>query len=614
MVEIVSAKTDLRRQGVRYTGLCPFHEERTPSFSVHSTDKLYHCFGCGVGGDLFDFVAATENIDFPAAVELLADRYGVEVTREKEDPEAEQRRRARTRLTELLDRAASFYAATYQDSPEAAKARDYLEGRGLDPGALADFGVGYAPGAWDTLIVRGQQAGFSLAELARTGLAQKSQKGAMYDRFRKRITFPIRDPRGRVVGFGARATGSEQKPKYLNSAEGELFHKSEILYGIDRARAPMAKAGRAIVVEGYTDVIALHQVGLTESVGVMGTAITEPQLAMLSATIDTVILALDADAAGRKAMLRAQQVAAGRKLTIRVAAMPAGEDPAEMVVAEGGADRFRELVDGAVELPEFHLELILGEVDTNSPQSRDSGLAQAAPVLAGIAAGATREELTRRVAERLGIDPTVVVARLSQAPEPQPQRSGAPAANEGADAASNTGRSAAPSGSAGGPATSGLLTRRERQERSLLAMCVARPAEGRTYLDRLEARHLSSPLVVRTAEWLRDHLDDPAEGLDPDDRELHGLIAELVVGADPDQVGSGSIRRNFMELELAALEDEIRAAAAADDPAGRAELSRKRSKLVEAVRRAEADAAESGPDQAGHGLGTAGSQTAPPAQ
>ncbi|MBK5110396.1 MAG: DNA primase, partial [Thermoleophilia bacterium] len=232
MVEIVSARTDLRRQGVRYTGLCPFHEERTPSFSVHSTDKLYHCFGCGVGGDLFDFVAATENIDFPAAVELLADRYGVEITREEEDPKAEERRRARTRLTELLERAASFYSATYQDSPEAAKAREYLEGRGLEAEILKEFGVGYAPGAWDTLIVRGQQAGFSMAELARTGLAQKGQKGGMYDRFRKRLTFPIRDPRGRVVGFGARATSPDQKPKYLNSAEGELFHKSEILYGI----------------------------------------------------------------------------------------------------------------------------------------------------------------------------------------------------------------------------------------------------------------------------------------------------------------------------------------------------------------------------------------------
>ena len=367
MVEIVSAHTDLRRQGARWTGLCPFHDERSPSFGIHAEDKLYHCFGCGVGGDLFDFVAATENIDFPAAVELLADRYGVEVTREKEDPQAEQRRKARTRLTELLERAALFYSAFYHEAPEAKKARDYLAGRGLGEEILREFGVGYAPSNWDTLIMKGQQAGFTVAELAKTGLAQKGRSGGMYDRFRERITFPIRDARGRAVGFGARAMRDDQKPKYLNSAEGELFHKSDILYGIDRARGPMAKAGRAIVVEGYTDVIALHQAGLTESVAVMGTAITEPQLALLSATVKNIVLALDADAAGRKAMLRAQQVAAGRKLDIRVVTIPGGEDPAEMVVAEGGAEKFRQLVEEAVDLPEFQIGLIMNDVDRGSP-------------------------------------------------------------------------------------------------------------------------------------------------------------------------------------------------------------------------------------------------------
>jgi len=576
MVEIVSAHTDLRRQGVRWTGLCPFHDERSPSFGIHAEDKLYHCFGCGVGGDLFDFVAATENIDFPAAVELLADRYGVEVTREKEDPQAEQRRKARTRLTELLERAAMFYSAFYHDAPEAKKARDYLAGRGLGEEILRDFGVGYAPSNWDTLIMKGQQAGFTVAELAKTGLAQKGRSGGMYDRFRERITFPIRDPRGRAVGFGARAMRDDQKPKYLNSAEGELFHKSDILYGIDRARGPMAKAGRAIVVEGYTDVIALHQAGLTESVAVMGTAITEPQLALLSATVSDIVLALDADAAGRKAMLRAQQVAAGRKLQIKVVAMPAGEDPAQMVVVEGGAEKFRSLVDNAVDLPEFQIDLIMSEVDHSSPQSRDRGLTEAAPVLAEVPPGATREELVRRVAEALQIDATVVVARLSSAPPPEADTTNRRSTN----------RDDKPPAQ---PPSTGLLTQRERQERHLLAMCVAKPDEGQAFIDRLEPKHLTSPLMVRTAAWLKDHLDDPAEGIDPEDRDLHKLVAALVVRANPDQVGAGSIRRNFMELELAALEDEIAAASASDDLAARAQLNRRRAELVEQVARAEAN-------------------------
>ncbi len=587
MVEIVSARTDLRRQGARYTGLCPFHEERSPSFSVHAEEKLYHCFGCQVGGDLFDFVCETENIDFPAAVELLADRYGVEVTREKEDPQAEQRRKARTRLTELLERAAGFYSAFFHDAPEAEKAREYLASRGLGEEVLRQFGIGYAPSAWDTLIVRGQQAGFSVSELEAAGLAQKGRTGGMYDRFRARITFPIRDARGRAVGFGARAMRDDQKPKYLNSAENELFHKGEILYGIDIARPAMAKTGYALVVEGYTDVLALHQAGLAEAVGVMGTAITEPQLAMLSATVDTVVLALDADAAGRKAMLRAQEVAAGRKLTIRVVAMPAGEDPAEIAAAEGGGEKFRAMVETAVDLSEFHVGLILDGVDSSSPRDRDRGLGEVVPVLAAIPPGATRQHLTRRVAERLDIEPTVVVSRLEQAPAgPGPEAARGVASDSSGPSAVRQGGFPDPAPVA--PPSGSLLSRRERLERSMLVMCVARPSEGRDYLEKLEDRHLSSPLTYRTVAWLREHLDDPMAGLDPDDRELHRLVGAMVVRADPEQVGEGSIRRNFKELELAALEDEIAAAGRSGDNELRARLNRQRSALVEEVRRAEA--------------------------
>mgnify|MGYP001474757346 CR=1 FL=1 len=582
MVEVVSAHTDLKRAGGgRYTGLCPFHEERSPSFSVNTQDKLYHCFGCGVGGDLFEFVMTTENLDFPSAVESLAERYGVEVVREKEDPRAEQRRQERARLTELLERAGAFYANFFQTADEAAKARRYLEGRGLGAEILAEFGVGYAPSAWDTLLVRSQQAGFKVPELERAGLAQKGRNGGFYDRFRERITFPIRDARGRAVGFGARAMRDQQGAKYINSAENELFHKSEILYGIDRARAPMAKAGRAVVVEGYTDVIALHQAGLTETVGVMGTAITEQQLAQLSATVDTIVLALDADAAGQKAMLRAQEVAAGRKLAIRVAAMPPGIDPAEMVVEEGGAERFRRLVDGAVDLSEFQVDLILGGVDMSSPRDRDRGLAEAAPVLGRIPPGATRQELVRRVTERLQIDSTVVLSAVATA-ESSPAPAPAPARPAGAA----QGESPPPDQV---PRPPRVLSRRERTERWLLAMCVAKPDEGREWLERLDSKHLSSPLMERTVEWLKGHLEEPAKGLDPEDRQLQKMVAALVARADPDLVGAGSIRRNYMELELAALEDEIAEAGREGDAEWRAELNRKRSRLVEQVRRAESE-------------------------
>ena len=347
IVEVISAHTDLRRQGARWVGLCPFHEERTPSFSVDAQEKLYHCFGCGVGGDAIKFVEEKEGLGFSEAVELLADRYGVELEREQEDPRAEARRQHRRRLEQLLDRTAAFYSSYLWESKEAGKARDYLAERGLGEQVLRDFGVGFAPSAWDKVLVAGQRAGFSVAELHGVGLVQKGRGGGEYDRFRSRIMFPIRDRRGRTLGFGGRAMRADQGAKYVNTAETDFFHKSDLLYGVDRAKAAIAKAARAVVVEGYTDVLALHQAGVEEAIAVMGTAITGEQVAALSGMVEEVVLALDADSAGQEAMLRAQRVAAGRKMRLRVATMPAGEDPAEMMAEEGGAERFRALVEGA---------------------------------------------------------------------------------------------------------------------------------------------------------------------------------------------------------------------------------------------------------------------------
>ncbi len=285
IVEVISAHTDLRRQGTRWVGLCPFHEERTPSFSVDAQEKLYHCFGCGVGGDTIKFVEEKEGLGFAEAVELLAERYGVELEREQEDPRAEARRQHRRRLEELLDRTASFYASYLWDSKEAGRARDYMAERGLGEDVLRAFGVGYAPSAWDQVLLRGQRAGFKVDEMRGVGLVQRGRGGGEYDRFRSRIMFPIRDRRGRVLGFGGRAMRSDQGAKYVNTAETDFFHKSKLLYGIERAKAAIAKAGRAVVVEGYTDVLALHQAGVEEAVGVMGTAITEDQVAALSGMV-----------------------------------------------------------------------------------------------------------------------------------------------------------------------------------------------------------------------------------------------------------------------------------------------------------------------------------------
>jgi DNA primase len=573
IVEVVSAHTDLRRQGARWVGLCPFHEERTPSFSVDPQEKLYHCFGCGVGGDTIKFVEEKEGLSFTDAVELLAERYGVELEREKEDPRAEARRQMRRRLEELLDRTASFYAAYLWDSDEAAKARAYLGERGLGEEVLRAFGVGYAPSAWDQVLLRGQRAGFKVDELRGVGLVQRGRGGGEYDRFRSRIIFPIRDRRGRALGFGGRAMRSDQGAKYVNTAETDFFHKSRMLYGIDRAKTAIAKAGRVVVVEGYTDVLALHQAGIEEAVGVMGTAITEEQVATLSGMVEEVVLALDADSAGQEAMLRAQRVAAGRKMRIRVAAMPPGEDPADMMAAEGGADRFRALVEGAVELPAFQVGLVLDRTDTSSPTERDRALGEIAPIMAAMGETASRDDLLRRVAQELDMDPAMLMGRITAA---RPL-SGGPAGPE------RPGEAPAPQVAARRTAE---LTSRERRERALLAMCIAMPEEGAEYLEALTEDHLS-PLGARALAWLREHPSEPASNLPHDDAELAGLIAELVILAGDEPASGEAMKLNFLLLEQRRLEAEISAAGEAGERERRAELSRERAALVERIARTE---------------------------
>jgi DNA primase len=573
IVEVIGVHTDLKRQGSQMMGLCPFHEERSPSFSVDPQEKLYHCFGCGVAGDVFGFVMEKDGLGFVEAVELLADRYGVELEREREDPRAEERRSRQRRLEQLLERTAAYFSNYLWESREGGKARAYLAERGLAEATLRDFGVGFAPSAWDKILLAGQRAGFRVEELRAVGLVQRNQRGGEYDRFRARIMFPIRDRRGRVLGFGGRAMRSDQGAKYVNTAETDFFHKSQLLYGVDRAKAAIAKAGRAVVVEGYTDVLALHQAGIEEAVGVMGTAITGKQVETLSGMVEEVVLALDADAAGQEAMVRAQRVAAGRRMRLRVAIVPAGEDPAEMMAEAGGAERFRKIVDGAVELAAFQVGLVLEHTDVGSPSERDRALAELAPILAAIGKSIARDELIRQVADRLDLEPALVMGRVTAA---TPASGGAEL-----DLSPVRGRSSA-SAEVTTPRRPLDLTSRERRERALLAMCIALPAEGRTYLERLEDAHLSATGASAVA-WLRENPGDPASNLPHEDSELAGLIAELVMLSREEPASPEAMELNFLLLEQRRLEDELAAAGKRGDYERRTSLSRERAALVERI-------------------------------
>jgi DNA primase len=586
MVAEVGRYTDLKRNGAQMMGLCPFHDERSPSFSVDPQDKLYHCFGCGVAGDVFGFVMEKEGLGFSEAVEALADRYGVELQREQEDPQAEARRQARQRLQQLLERSAAYYSNYLWESREAGKAREYLAERGLNEAALRDFGVGFAPSAWDKILVAGQRAGFRVEEMHSVGLVQRNQRGGEYDRFRSRIMFPIRDARGRTLGFGGRAMRDDQGAKYVNTAETDFFHKSQILYGLDRARAAMARANRAVVVEGYTDVIALHQAGVEGTVAVMGTAITPDQVKALSGVVSEVVLALDADEAGQAAMVRVQSVAGERRMRLRVAAMPKGVDPAEMMLEENGAERFRTLMDSSGELTDFQVGLVLERTDVASPIARDEALAEIAPILATMGEGASQSELVRKVADRLDLEPAMVMGRVV-ASTPATGGPGAGVAEErrGAPAGRNLGgQGEAPQ--PGAQSRPVELTSRERRERALLAMCIALPEQGTIYLEKLGEAHLSVSGRA-AAEFLRAHPKDPAKHLPVENGALAALITELVMMAREEPASEESMELNFLQLEQRRLEGEIEAAGERGDYERRASLSRERAALVERIAHAQ---------------------------
>ena len=549
-VELVSARTELRRAGpARYEGLCPFHDERTPSFGIDPSQKVYYCFGCQASGDVFTFVQETEGVDFKGALELLAERYAVELEREEEDPREAERRQRRTRLLALLARTSAYYERYLWESSEAAQARDYLKERGLGEDVLRAFRVGYAPSAWNRVLHASRSGGYSEQELYATGLAQRSkQNNQPYDRFRSRIMFPLADIRGRVLGFGARAMSEEQRPKYLNTSDNDVYHKGLHLYGADLARADAARAGQVILCEGYTDTIALHQAGMKNAVGLMGTALTGEQVGELARMAQTVLLALDADSAGQEAMLRASSLAARRKLELRVVALPAGSDPAELI-QRGGAEAMQAAVEQSVPFVRFRVERVLAGGDHSSPEGRDRMIEQLRPVFATLAPSAMRMELTRMVSSRLALPESLTETLLAQG-----ARQGAPAG----DRERPNGLRARASGASG----------REDTERAFLALCIASPEEGRQALDSLDVEeHFASELLRRAARRLRDgSLHEPMSGdsdrvgdLD-EDPELKALLAELIVEAGREQAHPAMLEVQRLQLQLARMDREIQRA------------------------------------------------------
>ena len=493
MIEIVSGRTQLRRSGAQWTGRCPFHDDQNPSFSVNPVEKLYHCFSCGKGGDLIKFVRETEGLDFAPAVEWLADRYGVELEYEETAPGFEARRSRRERLFALLDSAARFYERYLWESEAGEPVRVYLAERGLTEETCRAFRLGLSPGG-ARLAAKARAKGYGQEELVAAGLVNRRGN----DYFSGRLVFPLADGRGRVLGFGARRLSEDDpiKAKYVNSPEGELFRKSAIVYGLDKARATIAKEDRAVVVEGYTDVMALHQHGLSGVVASMGTALTEPQLRELRRLTRRLYLCFDADAAGAEATLRGMELANRQFEEVWVVPLPPGADP-----ADAAAD-FEQRLEDATEYLVHRVKL---EIDrASSPQSAFDAV-QA--LILKAPRGPDQERAARYAANRLEVPLRI-------------DATSAPLFGEGSRKVVDAGR---------------------RLERDLLAVCVVNPDLAEHYLQELDDRHFDDPVHRRLRAYL--------VGKGEDDDELLALRAELDATARREGLNDETARQLFLRLE-----------------------------------------------------------------
>jgi DNA primase len=500
IVDLVEARTRLRKVGARYTGLCPFHQEKTPSFSVSPDRGTYYCFGCQAGGDAISFVRETESLDFVGAIEWLADRFNVELEYEESSPQADAQRKRKERLYALLDQAATFYEKTlWADSGKPVQ--EYLASRALGEEVCREFRLGLSP-AGATLVKKAREKGFTAEELAGAGLVTK--RGSDY--FQRRLMFPLTDARGRIVGFQARKLREDDplRGKYVNSPEGELFHKSHVLYGLNLARGAVTKEDRALVVEGNTDVIALRQAGVMPAVASMGTALTEHQLRELKRLTQRLFLCFDSDAAGEEATLRGMELAVTLGFEVRVVALPRGKDPADDPAG------FEERL-GAAEPYAVHRV----RLELDHARDKQHAYLRVQDILNGIPESPERHDAWRLANDRLGL--TVQLR-------------------------------AAGSAATGAAASPRLIDAGDRLEREALAGCIAH-ADLIPVLAEMSPEHFDNELHRR----LRAHLVDGGE----EEADLVPLIAELDARAAAEAIDEATGKELLLRLRERHLRREL---------------------------------------------------------
>jgi DNA primase len=419
VVDVVGESVALKRAGSVYKGLCPFHSEKTPSLIVSPDRETWHCFGCGEGGDIFSFVMRRDGLDFREALERLAERAGVELS---ERTAREDRRRKR--LREALEAAITWYREVLLRTPQAEAARAYLAERQLSDETLERFGIGFAPASWEMLTGRLRGRGFSEEELIGAGLASPSNRGGVIDKFRGRIIIPIRDQSGRAIGLGGRILPGTDGPKYLNSPATPLFDKSRVLYAIDLAKAAIRRERLAVIVEGYTDVMAAHQAGFTNVVASLGTALTHGQIELAQRYADGIALAYDVDLAGEVATQRGLLAELGPDQSVskvRVVRVPAGKDPDELIRNE--PDAWRAAVADAKPVVEYFMDRVAREVDLDTVAGKRELTGRVLALLRRVADPIERALYLQRLARMVNVEERVLTEALAQAPA---TRRGAP--------------------------------------------------------------------------------------------------------------------------------------------------------------------------------------------
>jgi DNA primase len=419
IAEVIGSYLSIKNAGTRFKALCPFHKEKSPSFTISPDRQIYHCFGCGAGGDVIRFVQEYEKIDFMMALQMLADRAGMELHLEEsgEGSGADKRK-----LFQIHEGVSQLYHRILLEHESGEAGRAYLATRALQPQTIKDFQIGFAPDRFDALEKWAQQKKIPLELMEQAGLMIKSDKrDGYYDRFRNRLMFPIRDEAGRVIGFSGRVIVKDEKSgKYVNSPETPLFHKSRVLFAIDKARRAMADSRTAIVVEGQIDAIRCHEAGIANVVASQGTALTADHARMIRRYADEVILVLDADAAGQKAALRSSEAFIAEELSVRVASLPAGEDP-DSLVRDHGADALRSRIEAAVSALDFLIDVLATQENLNT-EAGVMRTARAVQALIAQAPGAVqRDRMVQHAAERLGLSSAALrrdMARKKERPSP----------------------------------------------------------------------------------------------------------------------------------------------------------------------------------------------------